>query len=79
MNTPLKFSDEFISELQRERRKLNFMINSVSPFRHPLEYSLEEVVQMKQSYNAIIRLLYLAGKMDEKSYKQDLYVCAEVS
>lgn len=77
MNTPLKFSDEFISELIREKQKLNFMINSVNPFAHPMEFSLEEVVQMKQSYNAIIRLLFLAGKMDEKSYQQDLYVCYE--
>ena len=77
MNTPLKFSPEFISELHREKQKLNFMINSVNPFAHPMEFSLEEVVQMKQSYNAIIRLLFLAGKMDEKSYQQDLYVCYE--
>lgn len=78
MNSPLTFSPEFIAELLREKSKLNYMINSVNPFAHPLEYSQEEVIQMKQSYNAIIRLLFLAGRLDEISYQQDLYVCPEL-
>lgn len=78
MTSPLKFSNDFIAELLREKHKLAYMINSANPFAHPLEFSQEEVLQMKHSYNAIIRLLFLAGHLDEISYQQDLYVCPEL-
>lgn len=78
MNTPLRFSEAFITELVRERQKLNYMINSANPFAHPMEFSQEEVLQMKHSYNAIIKLLFLAGHLDEISYQQDLYACPEL-
>lgn len=78
MNSPLKLSNELLGELSKEKIKLQTWIASANPFAHPLEFSQEEVIQMKQSYNAIIRLLFLAGQMSEISYQQDLYVCPEL-
>lgn len=78
MISPLKFSPEFLSELLREKQKLSYMIGSGNPFAHPLEFSQDEVIEMKQSYNAIIRLLFLSGNMDVISYQQDLYTCPEL-
>lgn len=78
MNSPLKFSNELLGELIKEKIKLQTWIASANPFAHPLEFSQEEVLVLKHTYNAIIRLLFLAGHLDEISYQQDLYVCPEL-
>lgn len=74
----IKLTNETVQELYQEKGKLALWIASANPFGNPHELSQEEVIVLKNSYNAIIRLLFLNGSISEISYLQDLYVVCDV-